>query len=365
MKISEITDYLESIAPPALQESYDNCGLITGHRDMEVNGALVTLDCTEAVVDEAIANKCNFIIAHHPIVFSGLKKINGKNYVERVIIKAIKNDIAIYAIHTSLDNVPGGVNAKIAEKLGLVNMQILAPKNGLLRKLITFCPDNKADEVREALFAAGAGQIGNYDSCSFNTAGTGTFRAGENTDPYVGKKGELHKEPETRIELVYPAHIEGRLVSALLKAHPYEEVAYDLVPLANSWAQAGSGMVGELPEAVSLPVFLEKLKKDMQTACIRYTPVEGKTVKKVAVCGGSGSFLLGAAMGAGADVLVTADFKYHQFFDGENRLVIADIGHYESEQFTKDLLGSLINKKFPTFAVRLSGINTNPINYYT
>lgn len=365
MQVSDITDYLESLAPAALQESYDNCGLITGRRDMEITGALITLDCTEAVVEEAVANKCNLIVAHHPIVFSGLKKINGKNYVERVIINAIKNDIAIYAIHTNLDNVPGGVNGMICERLGLTNCSILAPKQGLLRKLVTFCPTDKADGVREALFAAGAGHIGNYDGCSYNSEGTGTFRAGEGTDPYVGRQGELHREPETKIEVIYPQHAEARILKSLLAAHPYEEVAYDLVPLANSWVRAGSGMLGELPEALPVEKFLAKLKNDMKTACIRYTPVEGKTIRKVAVCGGSGSFLTGAAMGAGADVLVTADFKYHQFFDGEGRLVIADIGHYESEQFTKDLLERLVKKKFPTFAVRLSGINTNPINYYT
>jgi len=364
MKLATLLDHLESIAPPALQESYDNSGLLTGQRGMEISSALLTLDCTEAVVDEAIANGCNLIIAHHPIVFGGLKKINGKNYVERVIIKAIKHDIAIYAIHTNLDNVPGGVNGKICERLGLQNTRILAAKSGVLRKLITFCPQQQADEVRTALFGAGAGHIGNYDECSYNTEGTGTFRAGEGSDPFVGEKGKRHFEAETKIEVIYPAHLESALLKALFAAHPYEEVAFDLVPLANSWAQAGSGMIGELPEELPLKAFLDKLKSDMRTACIRYTPVEGKTVKKVAVCGGAGSFLLGAALGAGADVLVTADFKYHQFFDGEGRIVIADIGHYESEQFTKELLEGLIRKKFPTFALRLSGINTNPINYH-
>lgn len=364
MQLSELLDHLETIAPPALQESYDNCGLLTGHRGMDVKAALITLDCTEAVVDEAIAQGCNLIVAHHPIVFSGLKKLNGKNYVERVIIKAIKNDIAIYAIHTNLDNVPAGVNGMICERLGLQNTRILAPKSGLLRKLVTFCPEKQAEAVRSALFAAGGGHIGRYDECSFSAAGTGTFRAGEGTNPFVGEKGQRHSEAEVKIEVIYPVHAESGLLKALREAHPYEEVAYDLFSLVNAWQDAGSGMIGELPEAIALRDFLEKLKKDMKTACIRYTPIAGKTIRKVAVCGGSGSFLVGAAMGAGADVLVTADFKYHQFFDGENRLVIADIGHYESEQFTKELLENLIKKKFPTFAVRLSGIDTNPINYY-
>lgn len=364
MKLAELIDYLEAFAPPALQESYDNCGLITGQRNMDIKGVLVTLDCTEAVVDEALENGCNVIVAHHPIVFSGLKKINGRNYVERVIIKAIKNDVAIFAIHTNLDHVPAGVNRRIGERIGLQNMRILAPKKDLLCKLVTFAPHAYAEKVREAMFAAGAGTISNYDECSFNVEGYGTFRGNADSNPQVGEKGVLVTEPETRIEVIFPAYAEGKIVSALKKAHIYEEVAYDVYALTNSWNGAGAGMVGELPEALPLADFLAHLKTTMETACIRYTPVEGKTIRKVAVCGGAGSFLVGAAKGAGADVLVTADFKYHQFFDGENQLVIADIGHYESEQFTKDLLLEVINKKFTTFAVRKSGINTNPITYF-
>ncbi len=363
MKLREITNHLESIAPLSYQESYDNAGLICGNHDMDITGAVICLDSTEAVIDEAIANKCNLIIAHHPIVFSGIKKFNGKNYVEKVIIKAIQNNIAIYAAHTNLDNVLDGVNSKIAEKLGLVNCSILAPQNNILKKLVTYCPDENATAIRTALFTAGGGAIGNYEECSFNANGYGTFKAGINANPHVGEIGKQHQEKETRIELIYPSYIESKLLKALFLAHPYEEVAYDIVELSNKNNRVGAGMIGELEQEVDETVFLNNVKKVMKAEGIRYTALRGKKVKKVAVCGGSGSFLLKNAIAAGADVFVTADFKYHQFFDAENQLVIADIGHYESEQYTMELFYEILSRKFTTFALHLSKINTNPINY--
>jgi dinuclear metal center YbgI/SA1388 family protein len=363
MKLREITNYLESIAPLAYQESYDNSGLICGHHEMEITGAVICLDSTEAVIEEAIANKCNLVIAHHPIVFSGIKKFNGKNYVERVIIKAIQNNIAIYAAHTNLDNVAKGVNSKIAEKIGLTNCRILAPMHNTLKKLTTFCPDDHAAALRTALFAAGGGAIGNYDACSFNTSGIGTFRAGENTNPFVGEKGKQHEEKETKIELIYPGYLESRLLKALFTAHPYEEVAYDILALDNANNSIGAGMVGDLAEEMEETTFLKNLKQTMKTDVVRYTALKGKKIKTVAVCGGSGSFLLKNAIAAGADVFVTGDFKYHQFFDAENQIVIADIGHYETEQFTMELFYDILSEKFSTFAIHLSKINTNPINY--
>lgn len=365
MRLAEIISQLEKLAPPSFQESYDNSGLITGNKQMEITGILVSLDCIEAIVDEAIANKCNLIVAHHPIVFSGLKKFNGKNYVERVIIKAIKNDIAIYAIHTNLDNVQAGVNAKICEKLGLKNCKILAPKKDLLRKFVTYCPADSAEKVRQALWAAGAGQIGNYDGVSFNLSGTGTYRGNENSNPVVGEKGKLMREPEERIEIIYASHQEGQILAALRASHPYEEIAYELFPIENKWQQVGSGMIGDLEKEVPLMDFLNFLKKAMKTDVIRYTPIAGKTVSRVAVCGGAGSFLLKDAISQGADIFVSGDFKYHQFFDGEGRIVIADIGHFESEQFTIELLSDFLKQKFPTFAIRQTGLNTNPITYLT
>jgi dinuclear metal center YbgI/SA1388 family protein len=364
MKLSLLTAYLESLAPLNYQEDYDNSGLIVGHPDKEVHQALLSLDCTEAIVDEAIEKQCEVIISHHPIVFWGLKRFNSKTYVERVVEKAIKNNIAIYAIHTNLDNVMEGVNAKICEMLELKSCRILSPKNGLLKKLVTYVPVDKADQVRNALFHAGAGNIGGYSECSFNAEGTGTFKGGENTNPYVGEPGKRHYENEVRIETVYPAAIESKLLMALFLAHPYEEVAYDLYTLTNQHQQVGSGMIGELEEEMSEEEFLFVIKQSMQAKVIRHTALSGKNVKRVAVCGGAGSFLLKHAISAGADFFVTADYKYHEFFDAEGKLVIADIGHFESEQFTVQLLYDIIQKKFANFAVRLTEINTNPVKYF-
>jgi len=363
-KLSNILKQLEILAPPSYQESYDNSGLLTGSPDMEIKGAVICLDSTEAVIDEAISNGCNLVIAHHPIVFSGIKKLNGKNYVERTIIKAIKNDIAIYAIHTNLDNVRHGVNKVICDKLGLKNTTILAPKSGLLKKLVTYCPEPQVEAVKTALFAAGAGNIGNYDECSFSNSGTGTFRGNELSNPVVGEKGIRHHESEIRIEVIFEGYLMGGILNALRASHPYEEIAFDVYSLDNQYNNIGSGMVGDLENALSINDFLKSLKVQMKTGSIRYTSTEKNVIKRVAVCGGSGSFLLQDAIRSGADAFVTADFKYHQFFDGEGKLMIADIGHYESEQFTKELIYSFLNQKFTTFALRLSELNTNPINYF-
>ncbi|SMO39390.1 Nif3-like dinuclear metal center hexameric protein [Solitalea koreensis] len=363
MQLQQLITYLEQLAPLALQEDYDNAGLIVGSPDREVKKAMVSLDCTEAVVDEAIAQGADLIIAHHPIVFRGLKKLNGKTYVERTVMKAIKNDIALYAIHTNLDNVADGVNAKICEKLGLKNTLILVPKMNLLKKIVTFCPTAQAQYVREALFAAGAGSIGRYDECSFNADGTGTFKGNNETNPFVGESGKLHYEPEVRIETIYPAYLEGNVLKALFAAHPYEEVAYDLYNLLNLNQQVGSGMVGELEEDVETLEFLRYLKQTMNAGVVKYTSITKATVKRIAVCGGAGGFLLKDAIKANADVFITADYKYHEYFDADGKIIIADIGHFESEQFTAELLLEKISKKFPNFAVLLSRVNTNPVNY--
>ena len=363
-KIKNITTFFEDLAPLKLQESYDNAGLIVGDSNIEVNSVLVTLDVTEEVVEEAIKLNAQLIVSHHPIVFSGLKKITGKNYVEKILLKAIKNDIAIYAAHTNLDSITGGVNGKICEKLGLENCKILQPVSGQLKKLVTFIPVEHTDKIREEIFAAGAGHIGNYDSCSFNLEGEGTFRGGEDTNPYVGKKGKINSEKEIRFETIFPAYLQGKIIGALLNAHPYEEVAYDIYPLDNKFDKVGMGMLGILPDEKSESDFLIQLKKTFKTGIIKHTALLNKNVKKVAVCGGSGSFLLNQAIAAGADFFVTGDFKYHQFFDAENKIVIADIGHFESEQFTKELFYELLTKNFPKFAVHLSEVNTNPVFYF-
>jgi len=363
MKIKDITRYIETIAPPLYQESYDNASLIVGDPNWECTGALLTLDSLEATIDEALEKNCNLIIAHHPIVFRGLKQLNGRNYVERIVIKAIKNDVAIYAAHTNLDNVHTGVNKKICDKLGVKNPTILAPKQHLLKKLYTFCPTNKVEEVRNALFQTGAGTIGDYDQCSFNVAGTGTFRGNDDTDPYVGKKGELHQEQETKIEIIFPAHLERTLIGQLQQHHPYEEVAFDIVALDNIHTRIGSGMIGELEKPMEAMDFLTFLKETMQAKCVRHTNLIGRPIQKVAVCGGAGSFLLRNAMAQKADVFVTADYKYHEFFDADNQIIIADIGHYESEQYTIELFKEILTEKFRNFALFSTQINTNPINY--
>lgn len=364
MTIQEIISEIESFAPTAYQEDYDNCGLITGNRSAEATGVLLSLDCIEEIVDEAIQNNCNLIIAHHPIVFSGLKKITGSNYIERTIIKAIKNDIAIYAAHTNMDNVINGVNYKIAEKLGLINVKILAPKNGLLKKLVTYVPQGHHTQVLNALFGAGCGHIGNYDSCSFNAEGTGTFRGNDQSQPFLGKPNELSKEPEIRIETIFESHTERQVLSALLGAHPYEEAAFDVYPLTNKLNQVGSGIIGELKEELKEEDFLNLVKNSLQSECLKYTKKTGKIVKKVALCGGSGRFLLKNAINSQADAYITADFKYHEFFDAEGKILLIDAGHYETEQFTPEIFSDIIRKKFPTFAIRLSKIKTNPVNYF-
>lgn len=363
MKISEIISFLESHAPPSLQENYDNAGLITGNSSWECKGIICSLDTTEEVINEAISKKINLVVSHHPIIFSGLKKINGKNYVEKAVIAAIKNDIAIYAIHTNLDNVIRGVSGKMASMLGLQNVSVLSAKKDSLKKLFTFVPLDKVEEVRNAIFAAGGGLIGDYSECSFNAEGIGTFKASENTDPYVGEKGKQHKEKEIKVEVIFPSYHESSIIKALKDAHPYEEVAYDVINLSNTYSSIGSGAIGDLPSPKDEKQFLTELKKIFKIPVIRYTSFTGKPVIKVALCGGAGSFLIPAALSAGADAFITADIKYHEFFDANDRMLIADIGHYESEQFTIELLKEILEQKFPTFAVLKTEVNTNPVRY--
>jgi len=364
MKIKDIINVLEKLAPPTLQEVYDNAGLITGNRDEECSGVLCSLDVIEAVIEEAINNNCNLVVAHHPIVFKGLKSITGRNYIERTIIKAIKHDIAIYALHTNLDNLIAGVNGKMADLLGLVERRILLPKKEMLKKLITFVPIAHAEKLREALWAVGAGHIGNYSECSFNSGGQGTFRGGADTDPFVGQRGKLHTEEELKIEVVFPSWLQKQVISALIASHPYEEPAYDIVVLDNYFDRVGSGLTGIMPEPVDEGKFLETLKKIFKLSVVRHTRLMNKKIKTVSLCGGAGSFLIPNALQANSDIYITADIKYHEFFDAEGRMVIADIGHFESEQFTIDLMHDILQEKFPTFAVLKTAVNTNPVFYY-
>ena len=362
MEIEDITGLLERFAPRMLQEDYDNAGLLVGNRKMTIHGVLISVDMTDEVMEEAIAKQCDLIITHHPLIFKPLKRLNGDHYTERLVMEAIRRDIAIYSIHTNIDSVEGGVSSALAAKLGLKNTRVLSPRKGLLRKLATFVPEAHAEKVREAIFSAGAGMIGNYSSCSFNAAGQGTFLAQAHAHPFIGEIGKLHVENEIRIETVFPQFIEQSVIKALIAAHPYEEVAYDIYPIDNEFSSIGYGIIGEIETETDELPFLEMVKQITQSRCLRYSPFCGKRIRKVAVCGGSGAFLIKEAEAAGADVFITGDLKYHDFFEPDGKILLADIGHFESEQFVCDVISSVIKEKFPNFANFISGVNTNPLN---
>jgi len=364
MKICEVTKYLETLAPLSSQESYDNSGLIVGSNDWELSNALICLDSLENVVDEAIQYNCNLIIAHHPIIFKAIKSITGKNYVEKVILKCIKNDIALYAIHTNFDNYKLGVNYEIGQRLGLNDLRVLDPKSGTFFKVIVFVPTDHRDIVAKAMFESGAGRIGNYHSCGFFNEGTGTFTPTKNANPYIGEINKAEFVPESRVEVLVDKNNLSSVIGAMKNAHPYEEIAFDVIALENSNIDLGSGMIGDLTEAVDTKEWLSFVKKEFSCGVIRHTNIIKEKVKKIAFCGGSGSFLLEKAKQQKADVYLSADFKYHEFFDAEDEILIVDIGHFESEQYTIKRLNSILTKKFPTFVPRLSKINTNPVHYF-
>ncbi len=363
MKLKKITNYLEEIAPLEYQESYDNSGLLLGDYNIDIKGVLITLDITEEVVEEAILNGFNMIVSHHPILFNGIKSITGRNYIERIILKAIQHNIALYSIHTNLDNIINGVNGAIAKKLKLKKCRVIQPKSDILRKLVVYCPKKNTNQLRDALFVAGAGSLGKYDKCSFMSIGEGTFRAGIDANPYLGNIGDFHIEKEDKLEVIYPRNKELHLLSAMKDNHPYEEIAYQIYAICNLDNLVGNGIIGELNKPIKTIDFLTSLKATMNTEVIRHTAIVKDYINKVAVCGGSGSFLLKKAINQGADIFISSDFKYHQFFDSEDNIIIADIGHYESEQYTKELIYDLLTKKFIKFAVQLSQVNTNPVNY--
>ncbi|MDD2476381.1 MAG: Nif3-like dinuclear metal center hexameric protein [Dysgonamonadaceae bacterium] len=363
MRIKEILQVIETLAPLPLQENYDNSGMQVGDSNKEVSGALFCIDVTEDVIDEAISLKCNLIISHHPIAFNSFKSLTGKTYVERCMIKAIKNDIALYAAHTNLDNAKGGVNFKLASMLGLENVKILTPKENALLKFVTTVPNEHAESVRNAIFNAGAGHIGDYDNCSYNLKGEGTFRAKYGANPYIGEINELHVEPELRIETVIPVIRKDEVIRALIAVHPYEEPVYDLYPISNDWVQSGSGITGVLPEQMEEQDFLYMLKDVFKLHHVSHSRLRGKEIREVAICGGSGAFLINDAINYGADVLITGEAKYNDYYDVEDKLLLAAIGHYESEICTKELFHDVISKKYPNFAMHLSAFDSNPVNY--
>jgi dinuclear metal center YbgI/SA1388 family protein len=362
MKIIEVLEYFEQLIPVDFQENYDNCGLQLGNAQDDFKQAIITLDITEEILDEAINRGSNLIISHHPLIFHCLKKITGSSYVERVIEKAIKNNITIYSAHTSLDNNFAGLNVYIGSKLGLKNMKILSPVGNLLKKLVVFCPTDHAEKLCEELFLAGGGHIGNYDCCSFNVQGKGSFRGNDNANPFVGKPNELHYEEETRIELIFPNNIEKKIIKALLLNHPYEEVAYDIYKLDNTYEKVGAGIIGNLEYPANTLDFLQFIKETFGTNCIRHNKISIQQIQTVAFCGGSGIFLTNQAIRSKADIFITSDIKYHDFF--EEKIILADIGHFESEQFSVELIAAMLKKKFPTFAFLISETKTNPVNYF-
>lgn len=361
--IKDLVRFLNTVAPYSLQENYDNSGLITGYPEADITGVLVSLDCTESVIEEAIERGCNVVLSHHPIVFKGLKSLTGKNYVERTVIKAIQNNISILSCHTNLDNIIDGVNGKIANKIGLINRQILLPKTGSLKKLSFFVPETHLEAVSRAVHEAGAGQVGNYRDCAFRTQGKGTYTPGENAKPFIGTVQQPSIEEEVKVEVLVPETAVACVMTALRNSHPYEEVAYFLHPLDNLHQGLGAGLVGELEVPMETEAFLDHLKKTMELSVIKHTSLIHKNIRKIALCGGAGSFLTGAAIKSGAEVFISADFKYHEFFDAEERIIIADIGHYESEKYTIDLLIELISNNFTNFALHYTKRNTNPVFY--
>ncbi|HOK38007.1 MAG TPA: Nif3-like dinuclear metal center hexameric protein [Bacteroidales bacterium] len=364
MKVADIISLFDGVAPIKLQENFDNSGLNVGNPQTEIAGVLLCLDVIPEVVEEAIAEKCNLIISHHPLIFDGLKSITGKNYIEKSIALAIKNDISILCLHTNLDSVREGVSGKIADKLLLENKKVLVPKENSLRKLVVFVPESHAEEVRKSIFDAGAGHIGNYDSCSYNVNGLGSFRAGVDANPFVGEIGKIHYEPEIRVETIFPEYLQNKIISAMLSSHPYEEVAYDIYKLENKWNSVGFGIVGELSTKMEEKDFLLYIKEKLNVKYLRHSSFTNKTIKKVAVCGGSGASFIKEAITAGVDVYITGDVKYHDYFSIEKQFLLVDIGHYESEIFILEKFYDEIIKKNPNFAVRFTKINTNPINIF-
>jgi len=364
MKFTQIINTLERFAPISLQEEYDNSGLIIGNKNDDCTGVLLSLDVTEPIVLEAKQRNCNLIVAHHPIVFKGVKRLNGRNYVEKTIESAIKNGIAIYACHTNIDNVLKGVNGKIANKIGLISQSVLLPKENSLVKISIYAPPANVKQIEKVVFEIGGGTLGNYSECSFISEGMGGFKPGNHSDPFIGNIGIRHESPESKLEIISPFWLQNQIISAVKTVHPYEEVAYEINALKNEYNEIGAGLIGDLSESMSEIEFLNHLKSKFNLKVIKHTRLLNKKIKKVAVCGGSGSFLINQAKSLGADIFITSDMKYHEFFDADDQLILADIGHYESEQFTIDLFDDILKEKFPNFAILKTNINTNPVEFY-
>ena len=363
MIVKEVINYLDEFSPFCYAEEFDNVGLIIGDYTQKVNGILVTLDSTESVIDEAIKSKCNLIISFHPIIFNDIKSITTNTYVERVIHKSIKNNISIIAIHTSLDNSIKGVNSAICKKLDIKNYKILIPKERTIKKLTTYIPSENVAKLKSEIFKIGGGSLGKYDNCSFSYKGLGSFKGNKKSNPKIGNKLTYTEIEEVCVNITFLKHLEKEVVKALKENHPYEEIAYEINTLENSNQNIGMGMIGELASSMDENKFLSFLKKKMKSKLIKHSKKIGKKIAKIAVLGGSGSFAIENAINSGADAFVTSDLKYHDYFKAENKILLVDIGHYESEQYTKNLIFNFLTKKIPNFAIVLSKTNTNPIMY--
>lgn len=364
MKLTEIIQIIEKEIPVQLQESYDNNGLQLGDANSEILKALISLDLTMDVLIEAKSENCNLIITHHPPIFSAVKTIESNDVLGAMIYFAIKNDIAIYSMHTSFDKYKYGVSYALAEKLLIKNIKVLSPEKNVLRKLITFCPKIQSEALRKALFSAGAGHIGEYDSCSFNTIGEGTFRALEKANPFVGAKGDLHIEQEVKIETIFPFWKQNAVIKALLAHHPYEEVAYDIYLLENRLENSGLGMLGNLEKELEKEDFLSFVKGKLKIESLRFNNSFKGKIKKLALCGGAGSSLIREAISSGADAYITADLKYHEFQAASSDILLIDAGHYETEIFALNAIKSLLSEKLPKFATRISETKTNFVSYF-
>lgn len=364
MILKDLVNIINEEFPFALQEGYDNSGLLLGDPHKKITKGLICFDLTENVLNEAVESKCDIIISHHPLIFDAIKSLTGKNFNERILIKAVKNDIAIIAVHTNIDNSFIGVNKVFAEKLGLDNLNILAPKQNMLKKLVVFCPLAHAEKVRKAMFDAGAGKIGDYDSCSYNLSGEGSFRASDAANPFVGEVDKLHFEPEVRIETIFPEYLQNVILNEMIKAHPYEEVAYDIYSLDNKLYRAGAGMIGNLKDPLKEEEFLKLVKNSLNASVLKHSELMDKEVLRVAVCGGSGGFLLENAIRMGADAFISGDIKYHQFLDSQNNILLVDAGHFETEHFTSNIIYEIVSKKITNFALQISQRQKNAVNYF-
>ncbi len=371
MTCNQIFNFIESWAPKGAAWQKDNPGLQAGDPNSQVENIFLCLELTKEAFDEAVKRKCNFIFTHHPLIFQPLKKLNLQTDKTSILLSGlIKNNITLYSAHTNLDFTKGGVSFQLAEKLGLQNLRFIDKLENSLYKLSVFVPEKNAAALSEALFAEGAGVIGEYKKCSFRSQGRGTFEGSENSNPAVGKAGRFEETDEVKIEFTLESWKLDKVLTALVKNHPYEEPAYDVYPTLTGNTNYGYGAVGELPEEMEEENFLTHVCDSLNAPGLRYASGKNGKVKTVAVCGGSGSDLLYKAMGIKADALITADVKYHTFQDAEGKILLADAGHYETEVIVLDevkrrIENYLVGQNKSDIKVYTYGGSTSPVKFLT